>query len=484
MTPGCDEAIADLDALGQAELVRAGEISAGELLDVFERRLELLNPRLNAVITPMLDVARARTAGPLDGVFAGVPFLVKDIFAAHAGVRQTHGSRSMRNHVPDADSELVKRHKDAGLVIAGKTNSPEFGVSCTTEPLAWGPTRNPWDLTRSPGGSSGGSAAAVAARLVPMAHANDGGGSIRVPASACGVFGLKPSRSRNPLRPHTSDLIIPIVSEHAVTRSVRDSAALLDATSRADRHAAYRAPAAPRPFLAETTLEPGRLRIGFTSVPPIDVPVAADCREAVQDAARLCESLGHAVVERAPEVDGERLRAALGVFWSVLAASSVNAARQLARGALEPDDIEPTTWRLAEVGNGHSAPAYLDALTAIQEILDTYNAFFDDCDVLLTPTVAEPPPPLGSFDFDPQRPDRHLGRLWEHCPFTPLVNMAGQPAMSVPLHWNADGLPIGAHFVAPLGEEGLLLRLAAQLEAARPWSSRRPPVLDPLADTD
>ena len=478
MTSPSDDGFAELDALDQAALVRAGEVSAGELLDAFERRAETLNPRLNAIVTPMPDIARERAAGPLAGPFAGVPFLVKDVFAAHAGVRQTHGSRSMRDHVPDADSDLVARHKEAGLVIAGKTNSPEFGVSSTTEPLAWGATRNPWDLGRSPGGSSGGAAAAVAARLVPMAHANDGAGSIRVPASACGVFGFKPSRSRNPLRPHTSDLIIPIVSEHAVTRSVRDSAALLDATSGDDRHAPYRAPAPPRPFLAETALAPGRLRIGFTGVPPIDVPVARECRDAVDDAARLCEGLGHDVVERAPEIDGPRLRAGLEVFWSVMASASVNAARELAGGSLEPDDVEPTTWRLAEAGDGHTGADYLDALTAIQEVLDTYTRYFDDCDVLLTPVVAEPPPPLGSYDFDPDRPDRHLQRIWEHCPFTPLANMAGQPAMSVPLHWTAGGLPIGAHFVAPLGEDGRLFRLAAQLEAARPWSARRPPLLD------
>ncbi len=476
MTATFDE-LDDRDALGLAELVRAKEVSAGELLDRFEQRLEALNPRINAVVTPMLEIARERSAGPLSGAFAGVPFLEKDIYAGHAGVRQTHGSRSMRNHVPDADSELVRRHKAAGLVIAGKTNSPEFGISLTTEPLAYGPTRNPWDLDRSPGGSSGGAAAAVAAGLVPMAHANDGGGSIRVPASACGVFGLKPSRSRNPLRPHGSDLIIPVVSEHAVTRSVRDSAALLDATSGGDRHAPFRAPVPPRPFLEETTLEPGRLRIAFTTVPPIEASVHPDCRAAVEDTARLLESLGHEVVERTPTIDGERLAVALDVFWSVLASLSIAEARKLAGGTLEHDDVEPTTWRLAEKGDRRSAVDYLQMLASVQEILDDYYPFFDDCDVLLTPTLAQPPMPLGTFDFDPERPDRHLALLWENGPYAPLTNLSGQPAMSVPLYWSAEGLPIGSHFVAPLGDEGTLFRLAAQLEAARPWAGRRPPAI-------
>ncbi|MCP4667725.1 MAG: amidase, partial [Deltaproteobacteria bacterium] len=300
------EDLALLDATAQADLVRRKEVKASELVEAAIDRIERVNPELNAVVTPMYDEARdAVKAGPTDGPFAGVPFLLKDLLAAYKGVRMTLGSTLMRDFVPDHDSELVRRLKRAGLVIVGKTNTPEFGILPTTEPRLFGPCRNPWDRERTTGGSSGGSAAAVAAGMVPMAHGNDGGGSIRIPASCCGLFGLKPTRGRNPLGPDFGDIMGGLVAEHAITRSVRDSARLLDATSGPDVGDPYWAPPAERPFAQEVGADPGRLRIAFTVEATTGVEIHADCVNAVKDAAGLCAELGHEVVEAAPEVAGD-----------------------------------------------------------------------------------------------------------------------------------------------------------------------------------
>jgi amidase len=464
-----------IDATAQAELVRRKEVKPLELVDAAIERIERLNPILNAVVTPMYEQARATAAGKLPkGPFTGVPFLIKDIVASYAGVRMTLGSSFLRNFVPTTDSELVMRLKRAGLIILGKTNTPELGTLPTTEPRLFGPTRNPWDTGRITGGSSGGSAAAVAAGLVAMAHANDGGGSIRIPASCCGVFGLKPTRARNPLGPNFGDMMSGMIVEHAITRTVRDSATLLDATSGPDLGDPYWAPPPKRPFLKEVGAAPGRLRIAFTTKAATGVPVHADCVKAVRDAAALCADLGHEVVEIAPVVDGKLVGRAFMLVWSAGCAWTIDGAALALGRKATPDEFEPGTWVMYEIGQKQSASAYLQAVSMLQVIARAVARFFVDHDILLTPTLAEPPLPIGSFDAPLEDPLQAQRRAAAFCPFTPICNVTGQPAMSMPLLWNSDGLPIGTHFIGRFGDEATLFRLAAQLEVARPWANRRP----------
>ena len=463
--------IAFLDAVAQAELVRQKEVKPIELVEAAIARIERLNPALNAVITPMYELARTAAAQKLPaGPFGGVPFLLKDLLASFAGVRMTLGSKLLQGFVPDHDSELVARYKRAGLIIVGKTNTPEFGILPTTEPLLFGPCRNPWNTDHSTGGSSGGSAAAVAAGMVPMAHGNDGGGSIRIPASCCGVFGLKPTRARNPLGPDFGDLMSGLVAEHALTRSVRDSAALLDATAGPDVGDPYWAPPPGRPFLQEVGVDPGRLKIAFTTQAAADVTLHADCLQALEDTAKLCTELGHDVEEKNLPLDAEMLFNAFSVLWSAGTASTLKilgAARE---------QVEPLTWALREMSEKYSAADYILALQTLQSVSRQVARFFENYDVLLTPTLAEPPLPLGSFDSPPNNPLHGFYRSAMFACFTPVCNMTGQPGMSVPLFWNAANLPVGSHFIGRFGDEATLFRLAAQLEAARPWAGRRPAV--------
>ncbi len=465
------EELAWMDATAQAELVSKKEVTPVELVEAAIARIERLNPKLNAVVTPMFDLAREAAAGKLpDGPFRGVPFLLKDLMAAYAGVKMTLGSKILQNFVPTQDSELVVRLKKAGLIILGKTNTPEFGLVPTTEPELFGPCRNPWDTQRTTGGSSGGSAAAVAAGMVPMAHANDGGGSLRIPASCCGLFGLMPTRARNPLGPVFGDCISGLIMEHAVTRSVRDSAALLDATCGPDIGDPYWAPPPKRPFLQEVGTNPGQLRIAFTTKAATSVEIHSDCIDAVRETASLCSELGHKVEEVAPELDGEMITKAFVALWSSGCASTLkllNASK---------DQVEPLSWALFEMGSRYSAPDYLLALQTVQRVSRQFARFFRDYDVLLTPTLAEPPVPLGTFDSPEDDPLRGFRRAGEFVPFTGICNMSGQPAMSVPLYWNSEGLPIGSHFIGRFGDEATLFRLASQLEQALPWAQRRPPV--------
>ena len=465
-----------LDALGQAELVRRKEITPIELVEAAIGRIERANPTINAVVHRMDERARQGARAPLvDGPFAGVPFLLKDFLAEEAGEPFTEGTAFLQGYVPAEDSELVTRYKRAGLIIVGKTNTPELAVGPTTEPRLFGPTRNPWDPTRTAGGSSGGAAAAVAAGMVPMAHGNDAGGSIRTPAACCGVFGLKPTRGRNPLGPHYGDLMSGLVVEHALTRSVRDSAALLDATSGPDLGDPYWAPPPGRPFLHEVGAPPGRLRIAFSTRTTLGVEAHPDCAEAVRDVAKLCESLGHDVVEGAPSVDGELLWRS---FTTVLAAGFAWAiadwGRRLGRQPT-PDRFEPFVWAFAERGRQVSAPEYLLVLQDLQRISRRIARFFVDHAVWLTPTLGEPPVPLGTFSYAGQDPFEVRRRMAAFSPFASICNVTGQPAMSVPTHWTPAGLPVGTHFAGRFGDEATLFRLAAQLETARPWADRRPP---------
>jgi len=474
-----------LDATAQAELVRSKEVKPVELVEAAIERVERLNPDLNAVITPLFDQAREAAGGKIpDGPFRGVPFLMKDIGAYYAGAPMAMGAALLRDFVPDHDSELTIRFKKAGLITLGKTNTPEFGLLPTTEPHLFGPSRNPWNTERTTGGSSGGSSAAVAAGMVPMAHANDGGGSIRIPASCCGIFGLKPTRARNSLAPDFGDMMSGLVIEHAVTRSVRDSAALLDATAGPVAGDPYWAPPPARPFLEEVGVDPGRLRIAFSTDTVTGTPVHADCVAAVQDAARLCEGLGHEVVEvgsmveMAPEAAQSQglLEHAFTVLWTGGLASTINGLALLTGQSPSAENFEPLTWALYEQGREFSASDYIIGVQMMQRVARLIAAFFMDYDLLITPVLGSPPVPLGTFDATRENTEQAWERVVQFAPFTSIFNATGQPAMSMPLFWNDEGLPIGTHFVGRFGDEATLFRLAAQLEEARPWAARRPPV--------
>lgn len=467
-----------LDATAQAELVRRKEVTPLQLVDAAIARVERLNPRLNAVISTQFEQAREQAQRPLPpGPFRGVPFLLKDVIAAQAGVPVTSASRFLSDFVPDHDSELVARYKRAGLVILGKTNLSEFGILPTSEPKLFGATRNPWKLEASTGGSSGGAAAAVASGMVPFAHAADGGGSIRIPASCCGLFGLKPTRGRMPLGPDIGDIMHGLVVEHALTRSVRDSAALLDATEGPDLGAPYVAPPKARPFLQEVGAPPGRLRIAVTTRATTGAPVHPECLAAVEATAKHLADLGHTVEEGSLEVPGEELLSqAFIVVWASGAVFALDSMALLSGREPSEELVEPTTWALYELGRSQSISQYLLANAALQRFSRAFAEKWRDVDVWLTPTLAEPPPPLGSFEPPPPEPLEPLFRASLFCPFTPLANITGQPAMSVPLHWTPEGLPVGVQFIGRFGDEATLLRLAAQLEAACPWNARRPPI--------
>ncbi len=471
------EELAFMDATAQAELVQKKEVKPIELLEAAIERIERLNPKLNAVITPMYDLARDAAKAEIPaGAFSGVPFLIKDLIAEYAGVRYTEGSAFLKDFVSDQDSELVVRIKKAGLIICGKTNTCEWGALPTTEPLLFGPTRNPWNTERTPGGSSGGSAAAVAAGMVPMAHGNDGGGSIRMPAACCGIFGLKPTRARNPLGPEYGDAYSGLPAEHALTRSVRDSATLLDATAGPDLGDPYWAPPPARPFIEEVGADPGKLKIAFTTTAREGVVVHQDCIRAVEDVAALCDELGHDVEEASLEPNNQDLAKWFYRMWLGGVAWDANLWEERTGRTITADEVEPMIWALIEKGRQTNAGDYLSAVQHIQRLSRNVARLFTKWDVWLTPTLAEPPVPLGTFDPKPDDPLYGFFRSGKFMPFTSICNATGQPAMSVPLFWNDDNLPIGTHFIGRFGDEATLFRLAAQLESARPWANRRPPV--------
>ena len=473
-----DDDVAWLDATGQAELGRSKEVSPAELVDGAIARMEALNPQLNAVIHPLYDRARAEASGPLaDGPFRGVPFVLKDLSAELAGTPFCEGTAFAGDYRSTVTQELTQRFIDAGFVICGKTNTPELGILPTTEPRRFGPTRNPWETGHSTGGSSGGSAAAVASGMVPAAHANDGGGSIRIPASCCGLVGLKPTRGRNSLAPQYGDLMGGLVCEHVVTRSVRDSAAILDATAGPVPGDPYWAPPRRGPsFAAALEQPPQRLRIAVLTASPMGSEVHPDCVAAAHATATVCESLGHHLSEAALDVDGD---AFVGDFVNAWAAGNAWAMGdwEVRRGrAASEDDMEPLTWALVSLGRSLNAAQYLVAVQGLQKATRRIAAAFEEFDVLLTPTLAEPPAPLGTFDSPPGEPLAGLLRAASYVPFTPPFNVTGQPGVSLPLHWNEAGLPIGVQFVGRLGDEETLLALAGELERAVPWAQRRPPV--------
>jgi amidase len=472
-----------IDATEQARLVREGEASAIELLDEAIARAESLNPQLNAIIHPLYEQAREAAAGEVpDGPFRGVPLLVKDLSCYMAGVPVHEGMRVLKEagYVADHDMTITTRLRRAGFVIFGRTNAPELGILPTTEPVAYGATHNPWKLDHSTGGSSGGSAAAVAAGIVAAAHANDGGGSIRIPASHCGLVGLKPSRARVSLAPDFGDLLSGLVVELAVTRSVRDAAGILDVLHGPEPGDPYAAPPPARPYLEELGADPGRLRIGLMTTPPGgQIEAHPECIAAAEAAAALLEELGHGVEQSFPDdfsdpeyVANFLVRWTAGVDWS-LKYWGGKIGREI--GA---EDVEPTTWALAEQGRSHSAGDLLLAIEAAQAATRRTAAWWADggFDLLLTPTCAQPPPPLGTFDAPADNPFAPILQAIPYATFTAGFNTTGQPAISLPLHWTPDGLPVGVQLVAAYGREDLLLRVASQIEQARPWAERTPPV--------
>ncbi|MFP2904780.1 amidase [Pyxidicoccus sp. 3LFB2] len=466
------------DAVGLAELVRRKQVSPEELLKTAVEAIARVNPKLNAVI----DVREAEARNTIqrglpEGPFQGVPLLVKDLVLHAAGVPTDLGSRLGKGLVFPHDSALAARFKRAGLVLMGRTNTPEFGNNATTEPVLHGPTRNPWDLERSPGGSSGGSAAAVAAGIVPVAHGNDGGGSLRIPSSLCGIFGMKPTRGRVSVGPDVGEALNGMGVEGVVSRTVRDSAAMMDLMQGPEAGDPYHAPPPERPYLEELRSKPGRLRIALSRTAVSGVPVSPDCVAAVEDAARLCTELGHEVVEASPTYDARMMNTAMTAVWAAALANWAYGLGQMLGRTPGPDTMEATSWEVTRFGAALKVSELQAALATFNQVSRTVGAFFVEHDVLLTPTVAVPPYKLGVLDaMVPKAPEDWYAHVFGLCPFTAVFNVTGQPAMSVPLYWNAEGLPIGVQFAGRFADEATLFRLAAQLEEARPWAGRKPKV--------
>lgn len=467
----------DYDALGLAELVRRRKASPVELLEATLAKIAAINPRINAI--PFVHEAEARkqiAAGIApDAPFAGVPFLLKDLWTGLAGTVTTNGSRFFADLRYNEDTELVRRFKRAGLVIVGKTSSPELGLSPTTESALHGATRNPWNLERIAGGSSGGAAAAVAARIMPMAHASDGGGSIRTPASCCGLFGMKPTRARTPLGPGKLEGWSGLSTAHAVTISVRDSAALLDAIAGPELGSPYAAPSHGS-FLAAVRSRPKKLRIALMRKPHNGQDVNPECLTAVERAAKLCEDLGHTVIEQAPAIDVNTWNAAFGTAVAVAIRQALEDRARILGRECRQDDVEPVTWMISQSARAIDGVALARARESMASLGRVMAEFLQAFDAILSPTQAQPPVEIGRLDLSPQSFESFARDVTQFSPFTSLANVTGQPAMSVPLHWSADGLPVGVMFAGRFGEEELLFRLAAQLEEAAPWRQRRPPI--------
>ena len=467
------------DATAQARLVASGELSPGELVEEAIRRIEALDGELNAVIHPLFE--KALETEPADGPFRGVPFVVKDLVCTTAGDPHHEGMRFLRElgWRADSDTWLAGRLREAGFVFVGRSNTPELGILPTTEPLAHGPSRNPWDTSRSTGGSSGGSAAAVASGMVALAHASDGGGSIRIPASCCGLVGLKPTRGRVSLAP-MGDFASGLSCELVVSRSVRDSAAVLEWVADPPPGEPYFAPGRVRPYTEEVGADPGRLRIGLMTTPPGgQFEAHPDCVAAAEEAGRLLESLGHFVEPAYPAaLDDEAYIGNFLVRWTAACAATLDFWSARTGRAIGAGDVEPLTWALAEQGRGHSAADYLSAVAFMQRLSRAALAWWEDYDLLLTPTMALPPAEIGTIgngdgEDEPLMP---IVRATPHAVFTAGFNATGQPCMSLPLHWSGENLPIGVQLVAGHGGEDVLLRVAAQLEAAQPWAERIPPL--------
>ncbi len=474
--------LARADATAQAGLVATGACTALELVDAAIARIEVINPEINAVIHPLFDRARARAAATPGGPFAGVPMVVKDLDGQLAGAPLHLGNQLLKEvgYVADESSYHFEKLEAAGFVIVGKTNTPEFGLQTTTEPHAYGATRNPWDVTKGSGGSSGGSGAAVAAGLVPVGHAGDGGGSIRIPASECGLVGLKPSRGRVSVGPQAGEAWNGLVARHALTRSVRDSAAMLDVVAGEMPGDPYTAPPPERPFAEAATRDPGRLRIGLrTEALAAMCDVDPECATVAEQAAKTLESLGHTVEVASPASldDGELVATFLNVVATNALAQVAELGRMVGR-AVTADDVEPGTWALAEAGRAVTALTYLETIHAAHAWSRRTLSWWHDggFDLLLTPTLAALPPELGTLNPIDGDPAMATMLQTPYAAFAAAFNVTGQPAVSLPLGTSASGLPIGVQLVAAAYREDQLLQVAAQLEQAVPWADRHPTV--------
>jgi len=464
--------VGEHDALGLAELVRSGEVSARELLDQAVASIEATNPSLNAVVAVFEDEARrAIDRGLPPGPFHGVPFAIKDLWANVAGWTTTNGSRLFASGPPSAkDSEVIRRYRQAGLVLVAKTNTPELGLSPSTEPALFGATHNPWDLAMTPGGSSGGAAAAVSSGIFAMAHASDGGGSIRIPASCCGLFGLKPTRGRISVGPDRGEGWNGMSTQHVVTRSVRDSAAMLDASAGPLAGDPYWAPPGSTSYRADARTEPARLRIGLITESPTGVPVEPECRQAAEATARRCGQLGHEIVHLSwPAITDDFVTARSAIVPVQIAVTVDDFLAKTGR-TLGPDDLEPMTRMLVDHARSTPATTYVAAVQAMHRLGRTMGLLFEDIDALVTPTMAAPPGPLGALGADDM--DRFIQTSGSMTAFTYLVNLTGQPAMTVPLDRSPSGLPIGSQVIGRFGDEATLFQLAGQLERAHPWFAR------------
>ena len=466
---------AKYDGLGLAELVAKKEVTATELVEEAIARIEKHNPRLNAVIYKTYDRARTAARAPQgSGPFAGVPFLLKDILGVQKGVPTRQGSAFVPASPSPHDATLTKKFTAAGLISLGKTNVPEFGLVPTTESALYGPARNPWNLEHSTGGSSGGSGAAVAAGIVPLAHANDGGGSIRAPASANGLVGLKPTRGRTSLGPDLGDIMGGIVSEGVVSRTVRDTAAALDAVAGNEPGDPYVAPPKPKSYLDESMTPPGKLRIGFATKDLYGRKLHPECVTAVEDTAKLLQSLGHTVEESSPPLPVETLAAAFMPVWASGLAMLIDGIGFLTGRTPHENDFQGLTWGLYQAGRQVTAAQYQMCWFQLHGAARQVAAWHETYDIWLNTTFGSPPVRNGTFDFNEKNPEKGFAPIIEYLPFTAIQNATGQPAISLPLHWSAQGLPVGVHFVARFGDESTLLRLAGQLEKARPWKDRHP----------
>ncbi|HEX4710417.1 amidase [Phenylobacterium sp.] len=468
---------ATYDGLGLAELVRKRAVTPAELVEAAIERIERHNPTLNAVVYKGYDDARARARGELpDGPFRGVPFLIKDLGMPVSGWPRSHGSKFARGVVDSEDGGLTRRYRQAGVVPLGKTNTPEYGITGTTESAALGPCRNPWNPNHIAGGSSGGAASAVAAGIVPLAHASDGLGSIRIPAACCGLVGLKVTRDRNPNMPDGFDYALGNVVDHVVTRTVRDSAAMLDATGYPEPGSPYPAPPKDRPYVEEIAKSPGRLRIAWSSETPSGRPVEPEIQAALERTAALLKGLGHEVIEKGLGIDYRALFASRGPAAAANFAAGMARLIDLVGREPEEGELEPLTWATLKAGRRQTGADVMRSLQETRMLNRRTLAFFEDIDVYLSPVLGTPVPEIGFIDpvnLEPREVNRRQGRAF---PFTPPFNFSGQPSLSLPLETDADGLPIGMMFTARYADEATLFRLAAQLEKEAPWKDRRPKV--------
>ena len=464
------------DAIGLAGLVRDRQVTPDELMDATLDRIAALNPGVNAVIHLMEDAARSAIAGGLpSGPVSGVPFMLKDLHGLCAGEPTTNGSRLYRGNVADHDSTIVARYRQAGLLLVAKTNTPELGISGTTEPVLHGPTLNPWDRSRSAGGSSGGGAAAVVTGMVPVAQATDGGGSIRSPAANCGLFGLKPTRARTPAGPDAGEGWSGLATYHVVSRTVRDSAVFLDVAHGPEPGDPYVAPVPDGDFLSEVGRDPGRLRVALWTEGLHGERIDRECVLAAERVAGMLSDLGHSVTPAVPPVFGAEIRTTIRTILVAHTANHVDLRLKALGRKLRPDDLENVTRLAVEEGRRLAAREYANALLMAHRTGRRLAGFFNEYDIILSPTLADPPLPLRGLDMMGDDLDVYMERMWDHMAFTPLYNLSGCPAVSLPMHMTPDGLPVGVQIGTAFGNEALLFRLSSQLEEAHPWRDRRPP---------